>query len=229
VWVQQRDHPLPTLRVGALPCSCPEPHGLPDLVVVTGGPGAGKTAVLELAAQSVCRHVAILPEAASIIFGGGFPRHGSLPGRTATQAAIFAVQRQLEAVVIGEGQVSVALCDRGTVDGVVYWPSGAGDFWSAMGTTRDAELGRYQAVIHLEVPDAAEGYVTDPVRTESAQLAAEIDRAIAAVWEVHPHLDTVGAGPAFDVKAHLALTAIRATLPDCCREAAGSGHRAGPS
>lgn len=193
---------------------------MPDLVVVTGGPGAGKTAVLELAAQSVCRHVAILPEAASIIFGGGFPRHGSLSGRTATQSAIFAVQRQLEAVVIGEALVSVALCDRGTVDGVAYWPADAGDFWSAMGTTRDAELSRYRAVIHLEVPDDAEGYVTDPIRTESAQRAAEIDGAIAAVWDVHPRLVTVPAGPAFDVKAHLALAAIAATLPDSCRQAA---------
>jgi hypothetical protein len=43
------------------------------LVAVTGGPGAGKTAVLELAARSLCEHVAILLEAATIVFGGGFP------------------------------------------------------------------------------------------------------------------------------------------------------------
>lgn len=96
----------------------PEPHGVPDLVVVTGGPGAGETAVLSSASDSLCRHVALLPEAASIIFGTVFPRHGSLPGRTVTQAAVFAAQRQLEAVVTGEGQVAVPLCDRGTVDGV---------------------------------------------------------------------------------------------------------------
>ncbi len=195
--------------------------------MVTGGPGAGKTAVLEMAAQSVCRHVAILPEAASIIFGGGFPRHESLSGRTATQAAISAVQRQLEAVVIGEGQVAVALCDRGTVDGVAYWPIGAGDYWAAMGTTSEAELGRYRAVIHLALPDTAEGYVTDPIRTESAHRAAEIDRAIAAVWDSHPHRVSVPAGPAFDVKAQAALAAIGATLPTCCRQAMEAIHHAG--
>lgn len=43
-------------------------------VVLTGGPGAGKTAVLELVRRAVCRHVRVLPEAASVVYGGGFPR-----------------------------------------------------------------------------------------------------------------------------------------------------------
>lgn len=64
-----------SLRVGSSPCNCRLPFHDARLVVVTGGPGAGKTAVLELAARSFCEHVAILPEAATIVFGGGFPRH----------------------------------------------------------------------------------------------------------------------------------------------------------
>lgn len=175
-----------------------------------------------------CRHVAILSEAALIIFGGGFPRHGSSPGRRAAQAAIFAVQRQLEALVIGEGQLAVALCDRGTEDRVAYWPGGADEFSAAMGTTQESELGRYRAVIYLAVPVAAEGHVTQPIRTESAQRAAEIDRAIAAAWDLHHHRFEVPAGPAFDVKAQSALAAILARLPDCYREATGSDHRGGP-
>jgi uncharacterized protein (DUF2249 family) len=43
-------------------------------IVLTGGPGAGKTAVLELFRAAVCEHVNVLPEAAGIVFGGGFPR-----------------------------------------------------------------------------------------------------------------------------------------------------------
>jgi broad-specificity NMP kinase len=38
-------------------------------MVLTGGPGAGKTAVLELLRHSLCDDVAILSEAAGIIFG----------------------------------------------------------------------------------------------------------------------------------------------------------------
>jgi len=39
------------------------------LVVLTGGPGAGKTAFLEIARRNFCEHIAVLPEAASIVFG----------------------------------------------------------------------------------------------------------------------------------------------------------------
>ncbi len=48
------------------------------VVSLVSSPGAGKTALLELIRQSFCRHVVVLPEAASIVFGGGFPRHDDL-------------------------------------------------------------------------------------------------------------------------------------------------------
>ncbi|MBL0889768.1 MAG: hypothetical protein IBJ19_04065 [Gemmatimonadaceae bacterium] len=38
-------------------------------MVLTGGPGAGKSAVLELARLFFCDHVRRLPEAAGIVFG----------------------------------------------------------------------------------------------------------------------------------------------------------------
>lgn len=44
-------------------CPCKEPHER-RRVVLTGGPGAGKTAVLELIRRSFCEHVKVLPEAA---------------------------------------------------------------------------------------------------------------------------------------------------------------------
>ena len=55
-------------------CECQAPHER-RRIVLTGGPGAGKTAVLEMIRQSFFSHVTVLPEAASIKFGGGFPRH----------------------------------------------------------------------------------------------------------------------------------------------------------
>jgi predicted ATPase len=86
---------------------------------LTGGPGAGKTALLEMIRQSFCSHVHVLPEAASIIFGGGFPREDDDRSRRAAQRAIFFVQRELEA--IGDSHnAAVVLCDRGTIDGLAY-------------------------------------------------------------------------------------------------------------
>ena len=95
-------------------CECTEPH-VQRRIVLTGGPGAGKTAVLELMRKTLCKHVKVLPEAAGIVFGGGFPRGDALELRRAGQRAIFYIQRELEAAMMPEN-VSIALCDRGTVD-----------------------------------------------------------------------------------------------------------------
>lgn len=211
------DH-FPTLRVGSRTCGCSEPSYDPQLVVVTGGPGAGKTAVLELAARSFCEHVAILPEAATIVFGGGFPRHDTVVGRRAAQRAIYAVQRQLEEVVLGERKVGVALCDRGTVDGLAYWPDPPDTFWAAMGTTSTVELARYRSVIHLQVPTVDQGYHSDPIRVETAEQAGAVDRRIAVAWAEHPHKVGLTAGTDFAAKARSALETIRDLLPPCCHQ-----------
>ena len=78
-------------------CECSAVHDR-RRVVLTGGPGAGKTAVLELIRQSFCSHVKVLPEAASVVFGGGFPREDDEACRRAAQRAIFRIQRELEIV-----------------------------------------------------------------------------------------------------------------------------------
>src|SRR5689334_202851 len=93
-------------------------------IVLTGGPGAGKTAVMEAARQIFGQHISILPEAASIIYAGGFPRIASPQGIRAAQRAICRVQEELERFSLDLGHPSVALCDRGIVDGAAYWPAG---------------------------------------------------------------------------------------------------------
>jgi hypothetical protein len=77
------------------PCDCGDRH-VPRRVVLTGGPGAGKTAVLELIRLFFCEHVKTLAEAAGIVFGGRFPRSDSPPLRQAAQRAIYHVQRELD-------------------------------------------------------------------------------------------------------------------------------------
>ncbi len=197
-------------------CECREPHAR-RRIVLTGGPGSGKTAVLELVRQYFCRHVNVLPEAASILFGGGFPRGTSILGREASQRAIFHVQRELEAVATAELNSAIVLCDRGTVDGLAYWPS-PDDFWRAVGTSREQELQRYDTVVHLRVPSAAGGFNhQNPVRIESAVEAADIDRRIATAWDGHPHRFFVESTPDFLSKAHVAIEILRGEMPECCR------------
>lgn len=198
-------------------CTCGETH-VRRRVVLTGGPGAGKTALLELVRQALCEHVRILPESAGIIFGGGFPRMSEPICKKASQRAIFHVQRELE--VIGDiDNAAVVLCDRGTVDGLAYWPGPPEDYWQSLNTTEADELARYDTVIHLRTPTELHGYNhQNPLRTEDARTAAEIDERLLAAWARHPHRVIVPSSATFLRKAERALEALRAELPACCLE-----------
>ncbi len=202
------------------PCQCSKPDHAPKLVVLTGGPGAGKTAVLEIARRQFCKHVAVLPEAASIIFGGGFIRADTLSAQKAAQRAIFQVQRELEQMAIEEKKYSVILCDRGTVDGLGYWPNSEESFWKENRSNRDQELARYAAVIHLRTPGSHNGYNRkNPVRIETANEAAIIDLKIMDAWNGHPHRHFVESTQAFVTKVAQALEIIRSEVPSCCKSA----------
>jgi predicted ATPase len=196
-------------------CGCANAHGV-RRVVLTGGPGAGKTAVLELVKQSYCHHVMVLPEAAGIVFGGGFPRRPDLKSSQAAQRAIFYVQRELENAAEGQNP-AVILCDRGTIDGAAYW-TGRPDLWTSVGTTLSTQLARYSAVIHLRVPTGDGGYnLNNPLRTETAEEAARIDNEIAQLWAGHPRRFSVPPAASFIAKASRVLEILTSQVPECCR------------
>jgi predicted ATPase len=197
------------------PCACSEQHQR-RRIVLTGGPGAGKTAVLELVRQYFCRHVHVLPESASILFGGGFPRSDRPTGQKAAQRAIFFVQRELELAADGAESPAIVLCDRGTVDGAAYWP-GPDDLWQSVETTREAQLARYDAVIHLRTPSAAAYNHRNPVRTESPAEALAVDERIAGAWDGHPRRYFVESAVDFIAKARATVKILRDELPECCR------------
>lgn len=189
---------------------------MPRRVVLTGGPGAGKTAVVELIRLFFCKHVTTLPEAAGIVFAGQFPRSDAPPLRQAAQRAIYHVQRELESVADTEN-AAVVLCDRGTVDCGAYW-TGEGDLFSSVGTTRATELARYDAVIHLRTPTSPHAYNRrNPLRVESIEEASAIDEKIAAQWSEHPRRFVVEATEDFLHKAARALALLRSEVPECCR------------
>ena len=200
-------------------CECAESCHQLKLVVLTGGPGAGKTAVLEIVRRAFCEHILILPEAAGVLFGGGFPRHDTEAGRRAAQQAIFHAQRAMETMVIEEHHAAVALCDRGTLDGLAYWPGGLETACAALGIRREQELARYAAVIHLRTPLATHGYDhSNPLRIESAEEALALDARTAAAWDLHPHRVIIEREDDFLQKVARAVGAIRSEVPACCRK-----------
>lgn len=197
-------------------CGCELTHAR-RRIVLTGGPGAGKTAVLELVRRTLCRHVIVLPEAAGIVFGGGFPRAGGGHARNAAQRAIYHVQRELEAVADADPDAAITLCDRGTLDGMAYW-IGKEPFWTAVGASRDELLARYDAVVHLRVPNEANGYGhQNPLRLESVEEALAIDMRILRAWDGHPRRYIIDAASDFMSKAERAMEILERELPECCR------------
>jgi len=113
------------------------------------------------------------------------------------------------------------LCDRGTLDGLAYWPGSAEAYWRELGTTPNQELARYRAVIHLRTPGAAGGYDhRNPLRVESAEEAARIDERILDAWRRHPTHHVVDPADHFLEKLARTLEFLRELVPACCR-----GHR----
>jgi predicted ATPase len=197
-------------------CSCHATTHATRLVVITGGPGAGKTALLELARRDLCEHVVILPEAAGIVYGGGFPRRDDPTSRHAAQRAIYHVQRELEREVLDAGRAALVLCDRGTLDAAAYWPGDPDQLWRDVGSSAAAELARYAAVIHLRTPPPPAYNHHNPLRIETAAEAARIDARLAEVWRAHPRRFFVEHYPDFVEKARAALALLRDEVPRCC-------------
>jgi hypothetical protein len=158
-----------------------------------------------------------MPEAASIIFGGGFWRLDTPSARLCAQRAILHVQQQMENLIIGENKWPVVLCDRGLLDGLAYWPVTEDDFWAEARSNRAEQFARYHAVIHLQVPGAAQGYNhRNPLRTETAAQAALIDDRIRTIWSAHPRYHRVESNHDFLQKARSALGLITQYLPPEC-------------
>jgi len=205
-----------------VPCDCAEKHRT-KRIVLTGGPGAGKTAALELIRRTFCVHVTVLPEAAGIVFGGGFPRDPFPSHVRAAQRAIYYVERELEATA-DDARTALVLCDRGTVDGAAYWPEPVDEFWGAVGTTLEQEYKRYDLVIHLRTPSDGDGYNhANPLRIESAAEAHRIDDRIYHAWEGHPRRMVVNSSPDFLSKAVAVMNILHNELPRCCQQSVRIG------
>jgi hypothetical protein len=183
-------------------------------VVFTGGPAAGKTAVIDVLRRHLEGRVAVLPEAATILFTGGFPRPADVAGRRHVQQAIFQVQRSIEGIYGIEHPDVPHICDRGGLDGAAYWPGGLSRFLGAMGTTLDSEYRRYDAVIFMETSAYDEtAYPTEnPYRTETPAQARKIDRTLREIWEGHPRFFLVGREVRFYEKVASCLFALSEVL-----------------
>jgi hypothetical protein len=183
-------------------------------IVVTGGPGGGKTTAADLFRREIGTRVVVVPESATLLFGGGFPRATESSARAAAQRAIYHVQTILEDVQSALYPDRILLCDRGTVDGAAYWPGQESDFFGAVGSSHERELARYDAVIFFQTAAAGGMSVEggNPVRIETNAQAVELDARLHALWAKHPRFMVVPHNPSFVQKIMLGLATLQSMV-----------------
>ena len=183
-------------------------------IALTGGPGGGKTTAADLFRRETGDRVALVPEAATILFQGGFPRSHEPQARRFAQTAIFHVQRHLEDVQASFYPGRALLCDRGTIDGAAYWPGEVHAYFGAVGSTFDAELRRSDAVIFFE--SAAVGGASieggNPMRNETVEEAVALDGKLRVLWSRHPRFVLVPHNPSFFKKISFGLAALESMV-----------------
>jgi hypothetical protein len=183
-------------------------------IVVTGGPGGGKTTAADLFRREIGERVVVVPESATLLFGGGFPRVDEPSARAASQRAIYYVQTNLEDVQSARYPDRILLCDRGTVDGAAYWPGDPDEFFKAVGSSHERELARYDAVLFFETAAAGGMSVEggNPMRIETNAQAIELDDRLRVLWSKHERFLVVHHNPSFVKKIMFGLAMLESIV-----------------
>ena len=189
-------------------------------IALTGGPGGGKTTAADLYRREIGERVVIVPEAATILFQGGFPRSREPHALRSAQISIFHVQRNLEDVQAALFPGRTLLCDRGTVDGAVYWPGEPHHYFNAVDSTLDAELRRYDAVIFFETAAVGGASIEggNPIRNESLEEAVALDGRLRKLWSRHPRFVLVPHHRSFIQKINFGLAALESIVSQLTRD-----------
>lgn len=167
------------------------PMGRVPAIVLTGGPGGGKSTLMrELRAEDPhAKRWLLAPEAAPLLFQAGLGAR-----EKSFQRAVVRPQMALEEICMetaSPGQVLVCHC--GTLDPLAYWLRNGWDekeFFSLTHMSREEHFRRYFGVIHLQTAAiGAEAHYRrwpDAHRPETLAQAAETDRLCAHAWSAHP-------------------------------------------
>jgi predicted ATPase len=177
-------------------------------LVLTGGPSGGKTTLAQALQREFSQKVVVVPEAASIVFAGGFPRKPGIKNIEHRQKAIYFVQRELEGLTQDETPSALLVCDRGSLDGSAYWPHDETTFLDAVESTLERELARYEWVLHLDTAPPAFYDLTNPLRTEGYDEAWRLNEKVKTAWSGHPQRIIITNDGHFIDKLHRALFVV---------------------
>lgn len=181
-------------------------------IAVTGGPSGGKTTLIEAIKKELGKTIAVVPESASILYRGGFPRLKGRNGMIHAQKAIYYTQKELEDLIFAEFRPTLMVCDRGSLDSLAYWPDEPENFFEIMQTTREKELSRYDWVLHLDTANLEHYDSMNPLRIETFQEALSLNQKVLDAWERHPCRIRINEKKDFLAKMAAAFGVVQAIL-----------------
>lgn len=191
-------------------------------IALTGGPCAGKSTILkrirerfELKGYAVY----LLPESATLFSEAGadfLTKDANLSFVTEESKLQFQLQMEDSMMRIAEncGKPAMLICDRGTMDTAAYMPS---EVWQHIKddigmTEQQLRNERYDAVLHVcTAAKGAEDFYTlynNKCRSESVEVARDVDDRILAVWKGHPMLRIIKAEIFFEDKIQHVLKVL---------------------
>ncbi len=183
-------------------------------ICLTGGPSGGKTTLAQAIQKEFSQAIMVVPEAASLIFGGGWPRRKTMSGVRHQQRAIYFVQRELESLLLEETPETVLVCDRGSIDALAYWPGKQSEFFADVKSTQRKEFKRYDWILHLDTAPIGHYDTTNPLRNETFEEAWRLNEKVKSAWEAHPRRFIIESDPDghFIDKVQRTLEVIRMIL-----------------
>ena len=191
------------------------------IVVVTGGPGGGKSSFLADVRRDpeLSKEIIILPEAIHAA-----ARSSVRPSQAVFQRLVVNIQKNIEQAVVETfaGDDRFLLTHRGTLDTLAFclaagWTEER--YWHITGLRLEDEYCRYHGIIHLVsiALGAPQFYRYRPEehRPETPQEAAVLDEHLARIWGGHPRYvriynDTLD----WAAKSRKAIAALRHLLAE---------------
>ncbi len=158
----------------------------PKKIAITGGPSGGKTTLIDALKKEFGQKIKIAPEAASILYKGGFPRIKNYSGYLHAQKSILTTQNELEQLLMENFPERLLVCDRGSLDSLAYWPDTEKHFFETIHSTREKELAKYDWILHLDTAFENDYDTSNPIRTEDFHEALMLNEKIKKAWDGHP-------------------------------------------
>lgn len=183
-------------------------------IVVTGGPGGGKTTALDFFQREFRQLARVVPESATALFKAGIQRSSEYHMVTRIQRAIYHQQVTMERNFSEVYPQEILVCDRGTLDGLAYWPGSREEFFESVHSSLEKELSRYQAVIFFETAAVSTSNFStnNPYRIENQIEAIKLDKKLQEIWSQHPHFSFIPTSESFLKKIALGVEKIKDLL-----------------